>query len=120
MRKASRKKHVKFLKKWFEIFDNHFFEGFFKDKNIKITIMDVDFDTEGIADCEDGEIIITQECLNRCKSYGKREVLLHEMIHLFVAYAHPDGKKRWDDRWTVFKQFDRHFQKLRRKHFEKS
>lgn len=44
---------------------------------------------------------------------GIRDVLLHETVHLFVAFTHPKGRKEWDDRCKVFKNMEREFQKLR-------
>lgn len=118
MRKSDRDRKLKFLKKWFKIFDEHFFEGYFKDKHIKILIDDSE-KYEGLACKDDREIIITTLCLTRCKPNAIRETLLHEMIHLFVAFTFPKGYKKWDDGCRTFKDMERSFQKLREEKFER-
>ena len=113
---------MKFLREWFEKFDEHFFEDFFRDKNIRLVIRKQDTECstiEGWACAECGEIEISDECFIRLTPYGIRDVLLHEMVHLFVAYTHPERRRVWGDGCKFFQRFERDFQNLRRKEFER-
>jgi hypothetical protein len=123
MRKVTRKEKLKFLQKWFDIFDDHFFDGYFKDKDITIGLEPCPDELHdpivGYACYEDGEIVITDYCFESCTPFGIREALLHEMIHLFVAYTYPNGKRTWGDRCRDFVECERSFQRLRIERIEK-
>jgi len=126
MRKATRKEELKFLKKWFDKFDRHFFDGYFEDKHTKIKIRNLDVLTIGrvsdivaYADDEANEIAISTKAFKEFDSHDLRETILHEMIHLFVRYTYPNGKRVWGDGCQAFRHCEKKLQRLRVKQIER-
>jgi hypothetical protein len=122
MRETTRKEKLRFLRKWFNEFDNHLFDGYFRDKDVSLIVIpspdEIHNPLDGCASMDEKEICITEYCFKSCTPYGIREILLHEMIHLFVAYTYPNGKRVWGDECRDFVNCEKNLQKLRVKQIE--
>ena len=124
MRKATRKERLNQLMSWFNELDQHLFAGYFEDKDVSVVILDRTSDdfndpVEGYASIDDDEIGISEHCYDTCTPFGIREVLLHEMIHLFVAYTYPNGKRVCGDGCRDFRNCEKNLQRLRVKQIER-
>lgn len=100
-------KRIAAARRWAKELDSEYFGGFFSDKNLKIklfTFKENGIDPSFAAYAEDYSMTIgmLNESFDDLTIQELKENILHEMLHLFIRFAHPDGHRAWDDDHPVF------------------